>query len=102
MSIRDDYDFDLLVNEAENLVIEELEKDLALEEYNDICKCQDCILDMATLALNKIKPKYRSSFTGIIYSQGLHSGEFKDEVEKAVKTAIDKVSENPSHELSNK
>lgn len=98
MGFKDDYDFELLVNESENLVFDELEKQLDEEEYANICRCQDCILDMATLALNKIKPKYRSSFTGVIYAQQYHSGEFIDEVKKAVKNAIDKVSKNPSHE----
>lgn len=98
MAFKDDYDFELLVNEAENLVIEELEKQLDKEEYKDICKCQDCILDMATLALNKIKPKYRSSFTGVIYAQQFHDGKYKEEADQAIKDAIDKVSKNPSHE----
>jgi competence protein ComFB len=99
MPFKDDYDFDLLKNEAESLVIEELENQLADKSNNKVCRCQECILDMATFSLNKIKPVYRSSFTGIIYAQQYHSGEYKDEVVRAVKEAIKKVSSNPSHEI---
>ena len=100
MALKDDYEFELLVNEAKNLVIDELEKQLEQEEYNNICKCQECILDMATYALNKIKPKYRSSFTGLVYAQELHLGEYKDEVATTVKNAIQKISKNPSHDVN--
>jgi competence protein ComFB len=49
MSLSDTYDFEYLVNEAERLVIEELE--VQLDEFTDICKCQDFVLDMAAHAL---------------------------------------------------
>jgi len=98
MSFKDEYDFDLLVNEGEDLVIEELEKELGKKEYDNICKCQDCILDMATLALNNLKPTYRSSLTGRIYAAQYHEGTYLTEVESAVRNAIKKVSKNPSHD----
>ena len=98
MAFKDDYDFDLLINEAEPLVIEELEKQLGEDENKDVCKCQDCILDMATLALNNIKPKYRSSFIGVVYAQQYYTGDYRDEVITAVKNAVKKISKNPSHE----
>ncbi len=99
MAFKDDYDFDLLVNEAENLIIEEIENQLEFEENNKMCKCQECILDIATFALNKTKPTYRSSFTGVLYAQQFHSGDYQDEVVKSVKAAIEKIKKNPSHNL---
>jgi competence protein ComFB len=98
MPFKDDYDFDLLINEAENLVVEELEEQLTEESNKNVCRCQECVLDMATFALNKLKPKYRSSFTGIVYAQQYYSGDYRNEVITAVKEAIKKVSSNPSHE----
>ena len=99
MAFKDEYEFELLVNEAENLVITELEAQLTKEEYTDICKCQDCILDMATLALNNLKPIYRSSYTGLIYVKQYYEGNYIKEVEKVVTNAIKKVSKNPSHDV---
>ncbi len=104
MAFKDDYEFDLLVNEVEKMVISVLEEELKKIEDTEggdkLCKCQDCILDMCALALNNIKPYYRSSFTGRVYAQGLiHNKEYKDTVIKAITDAINKVKKNPSHVL---
>lgn len=98
MSFRDNYDFSILVNESENLVIEELDRQL--KELNDpgICTCQDCILDMAAYALNSIKPLYRVSLLGRIYAQALDSGDNAEQVKKAVQKAIQIVHAHPSHD----
>ncbi|HOV14591.1 MAG TPA: late competence development ComFB family protein [Spirochaetota bacterium] len=97
MKFKEMYDFDLLVNEAEKLIITEMEQQFENDTEGKICRCQDCILDMAALALNNIKPSYRSSFTGVVYAQQLHDGKYMEEVKNAVKKAIDKVKKNPSH-----
>ncbi len=99
MAFKDEYEFELLVNEAKDLVVNELETQLTKEENSKICKCQDCVLDMATLSLNNLKPIYRSSYTGLIYVQQYHEGNYIKEVEKAVINAIKKVSKNPSHDV---
>ncbi|HOJ64251.1 MAG TPA: late competence development ComFB family protein [Spirochaetota bacterium] len=100
MPFKDKYEFELLINEMENAVFEELERQLSEDKENKICKCQDCILDMATFALNNLKPAYRSSLTGRLYSQRLYNGEEKKEIERVVKMAIEKISKNPSHQIS--
>jgi len=97
MKFKEMYDFDLLVNEAEKLVIREMEELLNDDKEQKICKCQDCVLDMAALALNNIKPTYRSSFTGVVYAQQLQDGKYMEELKNAVKKAIEKVKKNPSH-----
>ncbi|MBN2050105.1 MAG: late competence development ComFB family protein [Spirochaetales bacterium] len=98
MGLRDEYNFEFLVNETERLVIEQLERQLAEEEMRNICKCQDCILDMAALALNNLKPYYRVSLIGTLYAHSLDDSAYSKEVEKAVRSAIRKISKNPSHD----
>ncbi len=97
MRFKEMYDFDLLVNEAEKLIIAEMEVQLDEDKENKICRCQDCILDMAALALNNVKPSYRSSFTGVVYAQQLQDGKYMEQVKNAVRNAIEKVKKNPSH-----
>ena len=98
MSIKDEYDFEYLVNEAERLVLEQLEVQLKkAKESQEICTCQDCILDMAAFALNNVKPLYRVSLIGTLYAHALDGSEYVDEVSKAVGQAIKKISTNPAH-----
>ncbi len=98
MAFKDDYDFEYLVNEAENLVIDELEHQLSFDAAAGICKCQDCVLDMAAFALNTVKPYYRVSLLGSVYAQAMAtSDEYSESIQQAVKKAIAKVSSNPSH-----
>jgi len=97
MSIRDDYDFEFLVNEAERLVLEQLERQLGETDGDAVCTCQDCVLDMAALALNNVKPLYRVSLLGTLYARALEGSDYECEVSDAVKQAIKRISANPSH-----
>ena len=95
MALKNSYDFEYLVNEAERLVFEELEKQL--HEDNEICKCQECVLDMAAYALNHTAPNYRASLLGKLYANTGNT-KYKNEIQKAVKEAITKIKKNPSHD----
>ena len=98
MAFIDDYEFHLLKNEAEQLVVHELEQQLAHKE-DDICRCEECVLDMAAMALNAVKPVYRYSLLGKMYAAHAMSDQaYADSVQEAVAKAIDKVSSNPAHD----
>jgi len=97
MAFVDNYDFHSLKNEAEQLVLQELEHQLAAEG-EDICQCNDCVLDMATMAFNAVKPMYRFSLLGALYAaQAMNDEEYAESVKEAVARAIGKVKANPSH-----
>ncbi|GHV37687.1 hypothetical protein AGMMS49546_06260 [Spirochaetia bacterium] len=99
MAFIDNYDFELLKNEAEKLVLEELGNQL--ESYpGEICTCNDCVVDMATMALNAVKPLYRFSLLGTLYAaQAMNEQtEYADSIRDAVSNAIEKVRKNPSHD----
>lgn len=98
MAFLDDYNFEFLKNEAENLVFEELGKQL--EAYTgEICICNECVVDMAAMALNSIKPLYRFSILGTLYSAALINEEtYAAGLREAVSQAIEKVRLNPSHD----
>jgi competence protein ComFB len=98
MAFLDDYDFELLKNEAENLVLGELEQQL--EAYTgEICKCNECVVDMAAIALNTVKPLYRFSILGSLYAaQAMTDDAYGESIRRAVGAAIEKVRQNPSHD----
>jgi competence protein ComFB len=99
MSFFEEYDFDLLKNETEKLVISELEKQLNAYEEGLVCLCNDCVVDMAAMALNAVKPLYRFSLLGTLYTeQAMNEEAYADNLRKEVTAAIQKVKENPSHD----
>lgn len=87
MSLLDTYSFEDLVNEAERLVIGELEQQLlARGDEPD----EDQVLDMAAYALNQVSPRYRVNLLGRIYARNVPQ-EYQDEIRSAVAVAIAKV-----------
>jgi competence protein ComFB len=98
MSFTDNYKFELLKNEAEVLVLREVEKQLETQGP-DICRCNECIIDMAAIALNSVKPLYRFSLLGTQYAaQAMTEEAYAESVRTAVAQAIDKVKTNPAHD----
>ena len=98
MAFIDEYDFELLKNEAEIIVIREIEQQLK-SGYDDMCRCNDCIVDIAAISLNSVKPLYRFSILGTLYtSQAMTEQAYADSVKKAVSDAIIKVRKNPAHD----
>ncbi len=97
MSFDERYEFDSLVNEAERMVIRELESQLT--GAVGVCTCQDCVLDMAAYALNNVKPYYRVSLMGTLYARATaDESAYGKEISKAVAEAIRRVKANPSHD----
>jgi competence protein ComFB len=93
----EEYDFQNLSNVAEKIVLEELGHQLD-ECTLDICRCNDCVVDMAAMALNAVKPLYRCSLLGELYTaEAMNDEAYAKNVKKVVKLAIEKVSSNPSH-----
>ncbi len=94
MALSDNYDLSDLMNQMEDFVFTELENQLAAIADEDICKCNDCILDMACYALNNVQPRYRSSLMGSLYAR-VENSEVNKSVKGNVTEAIHKISQNP-------
>ncbi len=63
-----------------------------------ICSCEECQMDMATYALNRLKPQYVRTDTGALY-QKLHNSSPQAEVEilTTVAKAIEIIGAQPHH-----
>ena len=97
MALQDEYNQEFLTNETERMVFDALEEELEADTEGKICRCQDCILDMAAYALNSVKPMYRVSLIGRLYAESIDKSRYADQVRKAVRSAIEKITANPSH-----
>jgi competence protein ComFB len=96
VSLADRYHFDSLTNEAEALVIEEMSRQIP--RHRDLCRCEECILDVAAYALNKVRPRYRVSLLDTVFAEQQERSAYLREVRRAVAEAILKVKTNPSHD----
>jgi competence protein ComFB len=97
MSVLKTYDFENLKNESERHVLAELERQLNAFK-GEICRCNDCIVDMAAMALNNVKPLYRYSLLGTLYAKdAMNDAVYAESVRDAVWEALIKIKKNPSH-----
>ena len=94
---------DRLENEMENIVFEELEKQLKKIPEEDMCKCNECIFDIACMALNGLPARYRVSLLGKLYANAIDDSLLslvKSVVENSVNTVLDNVLEKIKQKLS--
>lgn len=88
MKLNERYGFEELVNEAEHLVLDELGRALAAHEDEGWLN-ENCVLDMAAYALNKVAPMYRVNLLGRLYANTLkdrHAREIRSAVAEAITT----------------
>ncbi len=97
MDLEKNYDLSILVNDTERMVLDELGKRLDTAAADGICDCQDCVVDMAALALNMLRPMYHASLLGTMYAHAAETGDYAVTIRDAVDQAIAKVRANPSH-----
>ena len=65
----------------------------------NICACEKCRLDMATYALNILKPNYVRTNTGALFHKlNTSSTQAKTEILTAVVTAINTIGAHPHHD----
>jgi len=97
MDLEKSYDLSFLINDTERMVLEELGRRLDSAAEEGVCDCQECVVDMAALALNMLEPRYHASLLGTMYAHADEAGAYAEKVAKAVAAAVEKVKDNPSH-----
>lgn len=85
-----------LKNYMEDLVWEKLGEMMAKQE--DMCQCERCCHDVASLALNSLPPHYVVTDTGEVYTRvkGLET-QFVIDIVSAISRAIVTVHAQPRH-----
>ncbi len=88
-----------------NMMEENVERTLnqLLPTMPNICSCEECRLDMATYALNRLHPKYVRTSTGaILHRFDTSSNQIETEILATVVSAINVIGSNPHHPVVNK
>lgn len=91
---------DELENHTEDFVLDKLEEVLNNDDqFNEICTCHNCLLDMTSYTLNRIPAKYISSPQGTLHAKLI---EFEQQVNvdiiSVLTRAIKIISKNPRHD----
>ena len=85
-----------LLNYTEILVFNTLNE--MQDQIEEICKCPQCRLEIASYALNRLRPMYVTSRKGEIYSKlEEYEVQVKADIVANITKAIDKVKKNPRH-----
>ncbi|MCK9442981.1 MAG: late competence development ComFB family protein [Tissierellaceae bacterium] len=72
--------------------------DKITEGMNDVCRCEICRLDMASIALNNLKPKYVVTDKGEVFAKAYSLDfQFSTDLVAEVTKAIEIVKKNPRH-----
>jgi competence protein ComFB len=71
-----------------------------LNQKSDTCKCEQCKTDMASYALNRIKPMYVVSSRGIIHTENIKREQKQEEIDvySTVAEAVEVISNTRRHE----
>ena len=95
-SLKDNESGYKLINFAEDWVWDAL-ADIK-KQRPDICFCDTCRYDMATYALNKIKPSYALSDLGNIHTKiKIMESQYRMDLLMVVVNAVERISQNPRH-----
>ncbi|MBD5470689.1 MAG: late competence development ComFB family protein [Lachnospiraceae bacterium] len=84
-----------------NIMEDDVERQLnkLLPTMPNICSCDICRLDMATYALNRLKPNYVRSDKGELFHKvNTSSIQAKTDLMSVVVTAINTIGARPSHD----
>jgi len=95
MKLSEYYDLENLRRTSEQIVLERVGK--MLDTRDDICKCEECVLDLVAYVLNHVSPFYGTSLVGSLDPNHARINRIKGETEVAIREAIKRVSRNPNH-----
>jgi len=96
MRLEDHYNVELIKNRTEDVVFERIGK--LLDERNDFCRCQECVLDLVAYILNHVKPRYYASLLGPIQPNLDREKRIGIEIDLAIKRGIEKIKKHPHHD----
>jgi competence protein ComFB len=89
------YNLEQVRNRSVDLVITRVEQ--LLEEERDMCRCEQCVLDLVAYALNHVSPQYSTSLLEPLAPNPDVVRKIQIEVEMAVELGLRRVRARPGH-----
>jgi competence protein ComFB len=98
MKISERYNIENLKNRSAEMVFSKLET--MLEDTDNFCHCEECVLDLVAYTLNHVTPLYGTSLLGPLHPNKDKEKKVEIEIELAMKAGISKITKHPHHEKS--
>ncbi len=96
MRLEDSYDLSKIRNITAEKVYRKMEK--LIEERDDFCKCENCVLDIVAYTLNHVTPYYATSLIGSLDPKRRKERRIEVEIDIAIEEGIKRVKNHPHHE----
>ena len=88
------YSLDNIHNVTYDIVLEHIEK--VLNERDDFCHCNICVIDLIAYVLNNVTPFYTTSLLGSFYPNKRER--IENEIDVFVERGIKRIKQHPHHE----
>ncbi len=98
MKLSEQYNLVNLTNRSADLVFKRVER--FLEENEDFCHCEECVLDLIAFTLNHVSPIYETSLLAPLQPNRARIKKVQVEIDLALQAGLKRVTENPHHEVS--
>jgi competence protein ComFB len=95
MRLEQEYNLDQVRNRSADLVIARVEQLLA--EEHDMCRCEQCVLDLVAWALNHVSPQYGASMLEPLSPNPDQVRKVQIEIELAIEQGLKRVRARPGH-----
>jgi competence protein ComFB len=95
MKISERYNIENLRNRSAEKVLNRLES--ILEDKQNFCHCEECVLDLIAYVLNHVTPLYGTSLLGPLHPNKDKEKKVEIEIDLAIKAGIKKITEHPHH-----
>ena len=88
-----------LHNHTEDIVLDLMKEIINKDKFSDVCKCDQCLLDIASYTLNRIPAKYIASHSGSIHAKlNEFEQQYMVDITSTITKAIRIVAKSPRHE----
>ncbi len=69
-----------------------------LQEGAVPCGCPTCVNDLVAFALNRVAPRYTTSFLGDLHPDPVHTRRSRIEIDLAIEAGLQRLRKHPHHD----
>ncbi len=95
MKLSESYDLEKLGNKTEEMVFDAIAR--LIEVGEDVCTCEECILDLAAWTLNHVSPRYYTSLLAPLNPRPEADRRMQVGIELAIASGMKQLRRHPHH-----